>query len=338
MKAAEIGSGCSYTCHAGLVDFAAPIRVEGSIIGGFIGGQVRTAPLDENKIRSYARELGLDEESFFAAAKDVRLTSDEDIKKAADFISDIASAMSEIAYDSYKRIRKSGKLERLARSQASFMAEITANFKKSMQQWIETTESHSKNLPLSREQFKQLIVKGSDFLSAMEESAEYSRITGGDPMLNERFYDVRELLNGAVGKANVTNKKVTVKVAADDSVPQKLMGDCDRIEHIITKLLDNALKYTSEGTVEIKASCFKHSYATMLRLDVSDTGSGMTSERLGTVRDYLTNTVPYLDGTNVGISIVGFLARQMYGSVSVESELGRGTVFTVILPQLITEG
>ena len=67
----QSGKATTYFCHAGLVDFAAPIMLNDEMIGCFIGGQVRTGPLDEGSIREVAKELGIDPEEYVAASRKV---------------------------------------------------------------------------------------------------------------------------------------------------------------------------------------------------------------------------------------------------------------------------
>lgn len=59
----------SYHCHTGLVDFAAPIMANGKMIGSFIGGQIRTTELDEDRLLEIADEIGVDPQEYLTAAK-----------------------------------------------------------------------------------------------------------------------------------------------------------------------------------------------------------------------------------------------------------------------------
>ena len=68
------GASCAYYCHAGLVDFAAPIMAHGQMVGCFIGGQVLIQEPDEEKLRKVAEEIGVDSEEYIAAAKRVELS------------------------------------------------------------------------------------------------------------------------------------------------------------------------------------------------------------------------------------------------------------------------
>ena len=77
----------AYSCHAGLVDFAAPIMLGGEMIGSFIGGQVLTEAPDEEKFRAIARELSIDEDKYIAALRKVKIVERSQVEAAADFCS-----------------------------------------------------------------------------------------------------------------------------------------------------------------------------------------------------------------------------------------------------------
>ena len=85
-EAARLGKPVVYECHAGLIDFAAPIIVEGRQIGTILGGQVLTELPDETKYRRIAREIGVDEEGYVEAVKEVRKLTKESIEAAANVL------------------------------------------------------------------------------------------------------------------------------------------------------------------------------------------------------------------------------------------------------------
>lgn len=95
------GRAVTYSCHAGLVDFAAPIMLNGNMIGSFIGGQVLTSEPDEQKFRAIARELSVDEDKYIAALRKVKIVDKERVEAAADFLFIIANLLSSSAYEAY---------------------------------------------------------------------------------------------------------------------------------------------------------------------------------------------------------------------------------------------
>lgn len=103
------GRATTYRCHAGLVDFAAPIMLNGKFIGSFIGGQVLPEPADEDKFRKYAEEIGVDPEQYIRALRKVKVVPQHQIEMAAEFLCTIASVLSKIAYSNYaEKLNSSG--------------------------------------------------------------------------------------------------------------------------------------------------------------------------------------------------------------------------------------
>lgn len=95
------GRASAYFCHAGLVDFAAPIMLNGKFIGSFIGGQVLTEKPDENKFRRIAEEIGVNPDEYIRALRKIKIIDKEQVDAAADFLCIIAKVLSQTAYNSY---------------------------------------------------------------------------------------------------------------------------------------------------------------------------------------------------------------------------------------------
>jgi len=101
-EAARTGKPVIYECHAGLIDFAAPIMLEGKLIGTILGGQVLTDAPNDAKYRKIANEIGVDEEGYVEAVQEVRKLSRESIESAANLLFIVANNMSNSAYRQLK--------------------------------------------------------------------------------------------------------------------------------------------------------------------------------------------------------------------------------------------
>ncbi|TYC85771.1 chemotaxis protein [Acetobacterium wieringae] len=97
-KAGTTGKPAVYSCHAGLVDFAAPIVVDGVQIGAILGGQVLDAPPDEDKFRKIAREIGVDEDEYIAALRKITIVPRDKINAAADMLYVFANSISKMGH------------------------------------------------------------------------------------------------------------------------------------------------------------------------------------------------------------------------------------------------
>lgn len=97
-EAARTGKPYIYTCHAGLIDFAAPILVQGHLIGTILGGQVLTNQPVKEKFTKTAHEIGVDGEDYFEAAQNVYMTNEKNVKAAAEVLYIVANAFSNDGY------------------------------------------------------------------------------------------------------------------------------------------------------------------------------------------------------------------------------------------------
>ena len=108
-------------------------------------------------------------------------------------------------------------------------------------------------------------------------------------------------------------------------------GDRDRLQQVVQNLLNNAMKFTVEGTIILRAAVVAHE----LRISISDTGIGIASEDLKGIfqRFYRVDKARSrtAGGTGLGLPIVKEVVERMGGSVEVESHLGRGSTFTILL-------
>lgn len=100
-QAKATGKPAVYYCHAGLVDFAAPIIVNGKQIGSLIGGQVLTSEPDLDKFRAIAEEIGVDPDEYVEAVKKVPIVSEDKINSAAELLFKMAEALSQVGYERY---------------------------------------------------------------------------------------------------------------------------------------------------------------------------------------------------------------------------------------------
>lgn len=104
-EAARTGKPVVYECHAGLIDFAAPILLEGRLIGTILGGQVLTEVPAEERYRSIAKEIGINEDGYIMAVAEVPLLTRRRIEAAANVLYNVANSLSETVYHERKLIK-----------------------------------------------------------------------------------------------------------------------------------------------------------------------------------------------------------------------------------------
>lgn len=333
----EKGKPVVYDCHAGLVDFAAPIMVEGTIVGSFIGGQVRTVPIDEETMRQTAEDLGIDPEAYVAAAKKVNVIEYERAEQSAEFLSEIAAVLSQMAYSSYVALEQSKQLEKVARSHNNYIVDMNANMRQHVSEWIGVAEE-LKNAEgdVQEDILMKLMAKGEEFMSTIDDTVDFSKMANGEIELQEREYNIREMMHGI--KHNVReelrDKGNHLSVNFSEQVPEILLGDAGRLNQIVTKLIRNANFYSPGGEIEVIIDAKKRSYATDLIIEVKDCGGGLTEDAYERIKNFLKDGISYSEGETQGIVVVPMLVERMSGTVDVDYVEGESTSFVVRLPQL----
>ena len=177
-----------------------------------------------------------------------------------------------------------------------------------------------------------LLVIINDILDLSKIEAGKIIIEHTDFSLNELVQSVRDML---LLKAD--EKQLQMRVSLDPSISNRLIGDPTRINQVLINLAGNAVKFTDKGSVDIKTTLHKKDGdTTWVRFDIIDTGIGIAPDYVDRIFESFTQAgtdiARKFGGTGLGLTISKELVALMHGEISVKSELGKGTVFTVILP------
>jgi signal transduction histidine kinase/CheY-like chemotaxis protein len=191
----------------------------------------------------------------------------------------------------------------------------------------------------TRERLEKIYSSGVTLLGLINDILDISKIESGKFELVPVNYDMPSLLNDTVvlNVVRIGSKPIVFKLDIDETLPARLFGDELRIKQILNNLLSNAFKYSKEGTVTLRVRCEQGETGVWMHCSVSDTGIGIRREDLGRLfGDY--NQVDVgnnrrIEGTGLGLAITKRMVEMMQGAISVESEYGRGTTFTVRLLQ-----
>ncbi|MDR2759887.1 MAG: response regulator, partial [Spirochaetaceae bacterium] len=182
---------------------------------------------------------------------------------------------------------------------------------------------------------------GSILLGIINDILDISKIEAGNFELVPVQYDTPSLINDTVqlNIVRIGSKPISFKLYIDDSLPARFFGDELRVKQILNNILSNSFKYTREGTVILHISWEKQEEDAVIIFVVSDTGIGIKKEDVGRLfSEYSqldTHANRKIEGTGLGLSITKRLVEMMDGTISVESEYGKGSVFTVRLRQRI---
>jgi adenylate cyclase len=174
------------------------------------------------------------------------------------------------------------------------------------------------------------------FLSLINEVLDLSKIEAGKLELNPEPVDLARLIDEVIGTAGQLAEKNQNRliVEAQENLGA-LNADSMRLKQILLNLLSNACKFTKEGEVALRVRKVADG-RDWIELAVADTGIGLTAEQQAKLFQEFTQadslTARRYGGTGLGLALPRKLARMMGGDVSVTSEPGKGSVFTVRLP------
>ncbi len=194
--------------------------------------------------------------------------------------------------------------------------------------------------PGQREQVDVIHQSGETLLSLLNDILDVSKIEEGKLELEVADFDVAAVVQAAAAgfAAVAQRKKLTLQVEVAESARDWRQGDAARLRQILNNFLSNALKFTEAGSVRLSVQGDGAGGAEGLRLTVRDTGMGIPADKLSMLFQKFTqldaSTTRRFGGTGLGLAICRELTERMGGHVSVESELGEGSTFEVVLPLL----
>ncbi|MGN1137167.1 MAG: PocR ligand-binding domain-containing protein [Oscillospiraceae bacterium] len=235
----------AYSCHAGLVDFAAPIMLGGEMIGSFIGGQVLTEEPDEEKFRAIARELSIDEDKYITALHKVKIVDRKQVEAAADFLFIIAGLLSQSAYDAY-----------ISKQNNSGLTSLNQALYKKVEDASTLIRHTEKSLTTIKDAYANLsnIAQGT--------SAEISRTTETLKQIQDIALNTKILgFNASIeaSRAKEAGKGFGVIAQEVRSLAETSKASADSIQNAMTSI-DNHSKTITENianTQEIVMNCFK---------------------------------------------------------------------------------
>lgn len=340
------GSACSYYCHAGLMDFAAPIMANGEMVGSFIGGQVLTESPDIEKIRETALELGINPDEYVEAVKKIPIVSKERVEKASSFLFVLATILSNIAYKGYALHQSNVELEKASHMKSDFLANMSHEIRTPMNAVLGLSDLalREEMSAAAREYVHQIKASSKNLLVIINDILDFSKIESGKMDIVEVEYEPLSLINDLTSIVNsrIGGKEIEFTMDISPDLPKSLYGDSVRIHQIILNLLTNAVKFTHQGEVHLKIDfeC-KDKDTAVMKVAVSDTGIGIKEEDI----DKLFNSFQQVDskrnrnieGTGLGLAISRQLLDLMEGKISVESEYEKGTTFYFEVPQKIID-
>lgn len=345
-RAAKAGVSCAYFCHAGLVAFAAPIMAHGHLVGCFVGGQMLTIPPEEEQIRHVAGEIGVDADELVRASRDIRIVDKETVGKVSNALYTIANVLSDIAYSKYQVSLTNMELKKTSNMKSDFLANMSHEIRTPMNAVIGMAEMALREdlTPAAREYIGQIKSSGQTLLTIINDILDFSKIESGMMDISDVPYEPMSMINDVsnIIMTRIGSKDLELTVDVNPDLPAGLYGDNVRIKQVMVNLANNAVKFTKEGNVHVKID-FLQTAEDMIELIVSitDTGSGIKESDM----DKLFQSFQQLDskrnrnieGTGLGLAICRQLVTLMKGKIHVDSIYGKGSTFSFVIPQKVTD-
>jgi signal transduction histidine kinase/DNA-binding response OmpR family regulator/HPt (histidine-containing phosphotransfer) domain-containing protein len=192
---------------------------------------------------------------------------------------------------------------------------------------------------------KTIAASGESLLTIINDILDFSKIEAAKLELKNREFSLRSAVEDLAGllsgRAHAKGLELVTHIVP--GVPDRIVGDDDRLRQVLTNLIGNAIKFTEQGEVVVRVSQAGGSHArVVLRFDVIDTGIGIATED----RQKLFRAFVQIDGsltrerggTGLGLVISQRLVELMGGTLNVDSEPGRGSTFWCELPFEISRG
>jgi PAS domain S-box-containing protein len=180
------------------------------------------------------------------------------------------------------------------------------------------------------------IMDSANYLTEMvNELLDEAQMQANTLILHERKFSPSALLKGSTSGMEVLAQKKGLQLSSsiDEMMPDELYGDDHRLRQIIINLVGNAIKFTKTGAVKIHFQCLDQNY---WQIQVADTGMGIPKEAQPYIFDPFRQVseaiTPDNRGIGLGLAITNQLVQLMNGRILLDSEPGRGTMFTIILP------
>lgn len=199
-----------------------------------------------------------------------------------------------------------------------------------------TDNQHQEYIP----DLKKINSAGKHLLQLINDILDISKIEAGKMELDIHKINFASLVQEVADTSDalVTKNGSTLKIIKDESI-QHITGDSVKIKQILFNLISNAAKFTENGTITLGYKTHQDDN-NFLSIYVQDTGIGIEQDKVAKVFEEFgqadSSTTRKYGGTGLGLSLVKRFSELMGGSIKLESEIGKGSMFTVIIPKKIS--
>lgn len=300
----------------------APIRDLAGRIGKLTGGDYRERPLNTHQTSREVVEI------------------EEQLNQLASHLVDLKTARDQtVAASEHAR----EKAEAANQAKSEFLATMSHELRTPLNGVLGMVDLIQEE-PLTHRQRDYLNTarqSTEDLLTVIGDILDYSRVDSGTLQLENQEFDLKQLISNCTATFRHMSEQqglaLNLTFYGDWPDNPRVIGDPARLRQVLACLIDNAIKFTGDGFINIQAGSFPlEENCVILNCTVSDSGSGIPSERLPDIF----NSFEQLDGgnsrlyggTGLGLSLVQRLVELMGGHIQVETDLGKGSSFRFELP------
>jgi signal transduction histidine kinase/CheY-like chemotaxis protein/HPt (histidine-containing phosphotransfer) domain-containing protein len=232
----------------------------------------------------------------------------------------------------------------LARSKDEFLAKMSHEIRTPMNAITGMAELalREDRHEIVREHILTIKQASANLLSIINDILDFSKIESGKLEIVPVSYRLSSLVNDTINiiRMRLMEKPIRFFTNIDGNIPNNLFGDETRLRQIFLNLLTNAIKYSEKGVIGLTITTEKqNSKQVWIKIAVSDTGKGIKQEDKEKLFDEFVKVDlrnnQGIEGTGLGLAITKRLCAAMEGEISFESEYGKGSVFTAVVPQIV---
>src|SRR5688572_141336 len=245
------------------------------------------------------------------------------------------------ARDVTERKRYEQSLQQANRAKSVFLANMSHEIRTPMNAILGFSQLMLRDHDLTPRQCQYLGTinrSGEHLLALINDILEMSKIEAGRTTLNSSTFDLRALLKDLemMFRVRTDEKKLSFSVEMIGDVPQYIVTDINKLRQVFINVLGNAVKFTEQGGVRLRVYANRAGPAgPVLRVEVEDTGPGISADELDKLFRHFEQTKTGQQtgtGTGLGLAISREFVRLMGGSITVSSQVGKGSIFVIHLP------
>lgn len=231
--------------------------------------------------------------------------------------------------------------EKAQLAERQFLANMSHEIRTPMNAVIGMTHLLYETKPneLQKEYLDSLRFSADSLMAIISNILDLSKIGAGEVEFESKPFDLVQLIHSLqrTFQFKVREKPISTVIDIDPAIQHLVVGDSTRLNQIFTNLLGNASKFTQRGTIGIKATLLEKTMDDyLIEFRVHDTGIGIAKEKQETIfqnfKQADLSITRNFGGTGLGLTIVKELVELQHGSIKLESELGKGSVFIFNLP------